>query len=373
MKMRANGMVCGASLAALLVGCGPAQIEVDPSKVVDVHVAPASGQLLFCPGDAFLVEVVAKLDDGTSCSSHDPARGCMGKSSALLDASKVHLEGSNGGPGNEPLVWLPDGDPFKTAGTGLALKAWITGPNGGKSMEGEAALKPVYDCKLDVMYGGGIATTTPGAAGPNLTIAVTPLSTPYYADAALVRVELNGQRVYLISPSADRPVKITTRGQDGTPGPAGPAGVDGAPGNDVPTPEVACAKGGSGSPGTDGGPGGNGGDGGPGGVITVLLDDKAADKLRGRLLLGSNGGGPGAAGPGGAGGRGGAGGKGGSATPDCPDNTGPAGKPGANGQPGQAGKPGAQGPAPTFQNQPRESLFGTELAAIQAIEATKAH
>ncbi|MFO0613654.1 MAG: hypothetical protein U0414_13745 [Polyangiaceae bacterium] len=371
--MRATPLLLGLSLSAPLAACGPAQIEVDPSKVVDVHVAPASQQLLFCPGDAFLVEVVAKLDDGTSCSTHDPARGCMGKSNALLDVGRVHLEGTNGVPGNEPLIWVPDGDPLKTAGTGLALKAWITGEHGGKSMEGDASLKPVYDCKMDVMYGGGIATGNPGAPGPNLTIAITPISTPYYADAALVRVEFPGQRVYLISPSADRPVKITTRGQDGMPGPQGPSGVDGKPGADTATPAAACSKGGEGTPGTDGGAGGPGGDGGPGGTITVLLDDKAADKLRGRVLLTSNGGAAGPGGKGGWGGKGGPGGKGSQPGPDCMDNTGPAGKSGANGADGAAGKAGAPGPAPTYENKPREALFGTELAAIQAIEATKAH
>lgn len=383
------------ALGVACVGCGPAQIEVDPSKVVDVHVAPASGQMLFCPGDAFLVEVVAKLDDGTSCSSHDPARGCMGKSSALLDSSIVHLEGSNGGPGGEPLVWVSDGDPFKTAGDGLTLKSWITGPNGRKSIEGEASLKPVYDCKMEVAYGGGVAGSNPGNAGPALTVSITPLSTPFYPDAALVRVELQGQRVYLISPSSDRPVKISTRGQDGMPGAAGAAGVDGKPGADAPgvppaTPPpvdpatgqpgppppntaAVCAKGGEGTPGTDGGAGGPGGDGGAGGMITVLLDDKAADKLKGRVILANL---PGNAGPGGAGGwggKGGAGGRGGPTSPDCLDTSGPAGKNGANGANGTPGKPGAAGPAPNYESKAREALFGTELAAIQAIEATKAH
>lgn len=367
-KMALGGI---ALLAASAAGCGPAQIEVDPSKVVNVNVAPASGQLLYCPGDAFLVEVVAKLDDGTSCSTHDPARGCMGKSSALLDPAKVHLEGSSGAPGAEPMVWMPDGDPLKTAGTGLSLKAWITGASG-KSMDGESTLKPVYDCKLDVAYGGGIATGNPGAAGPNLTIAITPISTPFYADAALVRVELPGQRLYLLSPSADRPVKIVTKGQDGMPGPQGAAGVEGKPGPDTTTPAVACAMGGEGAPGTDGGVGGPGGDGGAGGTITVLLDDKAADKLRGRVILASLGGNPGAGGQGGWGGKGGPGGKGGQTSPDCLDTTGPQGKTGANGAAGPIGKPGAAGPAATFENKAREALFGTELPTIQAIEATKA-
>lgn len=370
----ARRLAFGGALQLVVFGaaCGPAQIEVDPSKVVDVHVAPASGQLLYCPGDAFLVEVVAKLDDGTSCSTHDPARGCLGKSNALLDPGKVHLEGSSGAPGAEPMVWLPDGDPLKTAGTGLSLKAWITGASG-KSLEGDASLKPVYDCKLDVAYGGGIASGNPGAAGPNLTIAITPISTPFYADAALVRVELPGQRLYLLSPSSDRPVKIVTKGQDGMPGSAGTPGVDGKPGADTTTPEAVCVKGGEGAPGTDGGVGGPGGDGGPGGMITVLLDEKAADKLRGRVILASLGGGAGPGGQGGWGGKGGLGGKGGVTTVDCMDTTGPQGKAGANGASGPVGKPGAAGPAATFENKAREALFGTELPTIQAIEATKAH
>ena len=63
-------------VSATLLACGPSLVELDPRNVVNIHIAPATKQPTFCPGKAFKVEIIAKLKDGTSCSSTDRARGC---------------------------------------------------------------------------------------------------------------------------------------------------------------------------------------------------------------------------------------------------------------------------------------------------------
>lgn len=359
--------------APLLQACGPAEVELNPLSVVDLQVRPASGQRLFCPGDRFQVEVVAKLKDGTTCSSTDRTRGCMGQKDAVIKPQDVRITGSAGFRGEpaEQFVWIPPPNPLDTADTGLALKGWLEKTLGGqtmKSMVGEAELRPVYQCQMAGSYSGG----GPGAHGPDVEIAVTTLSTPYYPGAALVRVDAMGGRAYFISPSMDQAVQIVSRGQIGAPGAPGLPGENGENGKDAVTDAAACTRGGDGTNGTDGGPGGHGGDGGNGGRIRIVLDEAAADKLRGRVLTQSLGGAPGPAGPGGQGGLGGDGGRGGPVTADCKETKGKDGKPGRTGQAGVPGRPGLPGPAPEVTTVPRASLFAAEMAVITRIEAAKA-
>lgn len=358
---------------AALAACGPAEVELNPLSVVDLQVRPASGQRLFCPGDRFQVEVVAKLKDGTTCSSTDPTRGCMGQKDAVIKAADVRITGSHGGRTGPPeqFIWVPPSNPLDTADTGLTLKGWLEKTIAGqhyKSMEGEAQLKPVYQCQTGAFYTGADY----GAPGPDVDVAITTLSTPYYPAAALIRVDAVGTRSYFISPSADQAIQIVTRGQMGAPGLPGQPGEDGEEGKSVSADAPACTMGGHGQDGTDGGPGSQGGDGGPGGRIRIVLDDAAADKLRGRLLTQSPGGAPGPAGPGGPGGKGGRGGRGGPTKSECSDTKGADGRSGRDGQPGLAGRPGQPGPPPEVTTMPRASLFGAEMEIITRIEAAKA-
>jgi hypothetical protein len=355
-------------------------VQLDPRSVVNVTVGPTSGQPLFCPGDAFQVELVARLKDGTSCSSTDPSRGCMGQSSAVIDPADIRIEGNGGalqGP-REKFVWMPESDPLKTADTGLTLRGWLEKVVDGrlqKSMVGERELKPVYQCHMEGVFQGPpppAAGGQDGQPGPELRIAVTTLSTPYYPAAALIRVETGTTRVYYISPSADQPVRLVSKGSNGTPGANGANGAGGTNGEDAPANAAACTKGGDATDGGPGGPGANGGSGGPGGLIRISFDANAADKLRGRILAASVGGDPGHGGMGGVGGIGGWGGSGGPTGPDCAETQGKSGKNGDQGTAGAPGRPGPNGPDPVIEAAPRESLFGTELAAISRIEAAKA-
>ena len=363
---------------ALSVACGPTQIELDPRTVVDVQVRPASGQRLFCPGDNFQVELVAKLLDGSSCSSTDRSRGCLGEKDAVIKAQDVRIQVPGAGRVGdaEQFIWSPPADPLVTADTGLLLRGWIEKAIAGqthKSMVGETELKPVYECQLSRSFAPTYIGSpgSNGGQGPDVTIAITTLSTPWYPSAALVRVEAMGSKHYFISPTVEQAVKITTFGQPGAPGAPGHPGKDGQDGDDAPDSAPACTKGGIGQDGGDGGPGGDGGDGGQGGLIRVMLDDRAADKLRGRVLPQSLGGIAGGPGPGGLGGNGGQGGKGAKTTTACSDNDGKDGRRGSDGRPGRPGRPGQNGPAPVETLASRDSLFAAEMPAIKRIEAAK--
>jgi hypothetical protein len=378
MQLTRYSQVVGISfgLAALhgLTGCGPSALQIDARDVVNVDVRPASQQNLFCPGDPFKVELVAKMKDGTKCSSHDGTRGCLGKEDVIIDPDLVRIEASSGKPGRG-FVWVPDEDPLLTANAGLLLRGWVESKGDGqvhKSMVDEKLLTPVYDCMQDNVFTipqmGGRGEH--GAAGPDLRVAVTSLSTPFYPNAALIRVEDGASRAYFISPSADKAIRVLSRGQNGAPGSPGVKGSDGTRG--ASNTNQPCAKGGAGGDGADGGQGGSGGDGGPGGRITIVLDDAVAEKVRGRISGVSTGGEGGPGGPGGQGGDGGEGGQGGATGPDCTDNKGPDGRDGREGQPGQAGRRGQDGQSPVFSTASRATLFAAELPVIKKIEATPA-
>ncbi len=375
MKSLAKSVVGTTLVLLTMAACGPSSAELDPKSVVDLKVRPASGQLLFCPGDPFLVEVVAKMNDGSTCSSNDATRTCLGQTNTLIDRDQIDLGLTSGSfdPSKE-LVVIPEADPFKTAQDGMELRASIlgVGPSAGtRSVVGTASLKPVYDCRLQASFGGGVATGPVAAAGPELTLAATSLSTPFYPDAMLVRLEGPGGSSYWISPSSDRVLEFIAAGQSGQAGAPGAAGAAGPAGTDN-SAVGACIPGGDGGPGTDGAAGSNGGDGGVGGTFRVRLDESVADKLLARLKLLNPGGAAGSAGAGGAAGPGGPGGAGGPANELCPNTAGKPGKPGNKGADGLAGKPGAAGPAPLIERLPRASLFASELKLIESIESAKA-
>jgi hypothetical protein len=370
--------------AGTLAGCGPKQLKVDPRAVVDVQVRPASGQPLYCPGDAFEVELVAKMKDGSTCSSIDPTRRCGGVE-GVISRDLVRIQSSSGDwrnpgwTGDSPYVLVPPDDALATAEQGLRLRAWLEGPTPEgarvKSMEGTNELRPVYTCaaQRERLFSGPSPKLhgENGAPGPSLTVAVTTLSTPYYPNAALVVIKGGGETRYLISPSADQPVTIVSRGAPGFQGKPGSPGKPGENGRDS---GLECVKGLDGTNGGPGGPGGPGGNGGPGGAITLLLDSAAADRLRSRVVLKSEGGAAGAPGPGGPGGVGGTGGRG-LVGVACTESGAPKARDGASGQrgpDGPSGQAGPPGPAPVVDGtQAREALFRVELPTIQRIEAAK--
>lgn len=371
-KMQLFAILAIAAAQPILTGCGPNQAQIDPRNVSDLKIRPSSGQMLFCPGAPFSVEFVAKLKDGSTCSNLNAETGCMNQKNTVIDPAVLRLSGSNGRVQGQG--WVTDADPLKTADAGVRLRGWLEQVVGGqnhKSVESEIDLKPVYECRDQANYsqGNGRDDGTNGAAGPGITIAITTLSTPFYPDAALIRVESGTMREYFISPSADKPIRITAAGQPGARGRTGTSGADGKPGQAA---SGDCQVGSDGTDGTAGGPGGKGGDGGAGGTIKVILDESNPDKLKGRLLIANPGGAGGEGGYGGPGGSGGAGGAAGTkpanAAPDCNPQAGKSGRNGPNGANGARGNPGPAGPAPVFENGKRQAVWANELQAIQRIE-----
>lgn len=372
-KIQLLAILAIAAAQPILAGCGPTQAQIDPRNVSDLKIRNASGQNLFCPGAPFNVEFVAKLKDGTTCSNLNADSGCMHEKNTVIDPTVLRLSGSNGQVQGQG--WVTDADPLKTADTGVRLRGWleqvISGQNQ-KSMEAELDLKPVYECKSQANFspGNGRDDGSNGSAGPMITIAITTLATPFYPDAALIRVESGTMREYFISPSADKPIRITATGQPGARGKQGAPGSDGRPGDAG----AECKVGTDGTDGTAGGPGGKGGDGGAGASIKVLLDDANPDKLKGRILIANPGGAPGEGGFGGVGGKGGVGGAAGpkpaNAPADCNPQAGKSGQNGANGANGPRGNAGATGPAPSFENAKRFVVWANESQAIQRIEGS---
>lgn len=372
--LRTGWLAAVALLGAGASACGPTVVNFDPSNAAKIVVRPATGRSEFCPGRRFKVELLAELKNGSTCSSVDRARGCLGQEDAVLNNKMVRIEG---GPGRfvgdrEDFVWEPPADLFATADTGIRLKGWLQGAVAGRLQEsvvGETLLTPVYACRSIGEYGGGSAGAgAHGGPGPNLDVSIAPFKTPFYPDAALVRVDSPyGTDHFISAGPADR-IRVVSWGVSGGAGQHGVAGKAGEAGRSG---SGQCANGENGRDGTDGGPGGPGGDGGPGGQIRVHVDKSHAADLQDRLVLESLGG---AGGPGGAGGEGGPGGSGGSAGPSgqgCSGQQGQKGRDGRRGSDGQAGRPGPSGPPPTFTMATRATLFAAEMPTIQRIEAAK--
>jgi len=374
-NFRSFAIVAIAATYPILMGCGPTQAQIDPRNVADLKIKTAAGPTLFCPGAPFGVEFVAKLKDGSTCSNFNANTGCMNQKDTVIDPTVLRLSGSNGQVHRQG--WVTDRDPLKTADTGLRLRGWLEQVFNGqtvKSMVSEVDLKPVYQCMEQddlTQSRTNREDGSNGAAGPLITIAITTLSTPYYADAALIRIESGTMRKYFISASSDKPIRITAGGQPGALGARGAPGADGKPGAAAPG---ECKNGGNGTDGTVGGPGGKGGDGGPGATIKVILDDTNPDKLKNRLLISTPGGAGGDGGLGGPGGQGGVGGAAGAKPANAPATCAPkAGNPGRNGPDGARGprgNPGPTGPAPVFETAKRQTIFADELPAIQRVEGS---
>ena len=130
----------------------------------------------------------------------------------------------------------------------MALKAWIETTLDNqrlKTMEADANLKPTYQCMTEtVFHAGSAGEGQNGRDGIALKVAVTTFSTPFYPDAALIRVEGDGIRRYLISESADQVIRIVSKGENGGRGISGTPGRRGADGQAA---SSTCGTGGNGS------------------------------------------------------------------------------------------------------------------------------
>ena len=373
---RTSRLLFALALGAPLTAACTKHITVDPRNVVEMTVRPYKGEGSFCPGSTFQIELVATMNDGTYCSNLDKRSGCLGNSKAIIDPKDVRVTATNATSlESPPYAWLPDPNPLETAATGLQLGGWVETKIEDKPMKtkfARAALKPVYSCMAStiIMPDAPLSAGANGVAGPDIDVYVTTLSTPYYPDAILARVEAPslGTVKYVISPSSERSLVIASKGQSGGRGFTGVHGHDGSPG--VSSSSV-CGTGGPGGAGGNGGPGGHGGNGGPGGYVRVYLDAANAPALKSRVLVSSLGGDAGDGGSGGSGGSGGMGGSGGPSADGCTGTRGPNGPSGMSGPSGRPGYPGSDGPPPKFFVQPRATMFASERTKIHDIEAAR--
>jgi hypothetical protein len=360
-----------------LLACSPSQVHLDPRNVTAVSLKLPTPEPTFCPGQPLRLELRAQLKDGSTCSSNDPQAVCMGQKGALIDPSDVRIQGSSGvlSQSGADFLWNPPPDPLATAVVGMTLRAWLEATAEGAPQKSPAAqldLRPVYHCMRENVFSHPrpAAPGQDGSPGPDLKVSVTTLTTPFYPEALLVRVEHGGRRAYIISTDRSQPISIISKGQTGAPGFPGTPGSNGMDGQDGSSRSSSiCEPGRPGGSGTDGRAGGTGGRGGPGGTIQLFIDEAVMEKARGWLGVASIGGDPGARGVGGAAGQGGRGGRH-SDIQGCSAADGVNGSAGMRGPDGDPGQRGLNGPPPVVTAASRQSIFADDLPLIQQIEAT---
>ena len=312
-----------------------------------------------CPGESFRVDYEAVLEDGTVvpfATRYDrdaPPRLHVQFLQRTSPQTHSHGDGS----------WTADPDPWVSVLTGFELEATLRQR---PALAAGVRIAPEYGC-LDRRFSfpgdpgrspGGRnpegRNGEPGRDGPDLTVRLGVVRSPFVERLLVAAVEVEGEpvRYYLADAAGIAPrdwLVIETRG-----GPGG-RGADGAPGQPG-TPGTAGCPGGTGGAGGNGQNGGAGGPGGRGGRITIITasDDRF---LAGIVDARNPGGEEGEGGKGGSGGLGGAGGP--PQRPDCA--AGAAGPNGRPGEPGQAGRRGVRGPDPQVITVPLRDVFGPRI------------
>ncbi len=334
----------GVSLALFLAGvtqltgaCSsgpPPDFAPDPSLVariseVRIHTSGAP----VCPGNTIWASYDAVLDDGavipfsTQYDDDDPPPLHM------VFLRRTSQEARPRGDGG----WDTDPDPLKSAIDGFRLDvSMIARP----SLTVEEMVAPEYSCmRTAISFKGPRGRAgAPGGPGPDVTVRIGALATPFYDSLIVAGVEVGAAPpFYVFGHPRDVPpldwLVVESRGGPGGRGVPGDAGVKGANGADG----CPAGQGGAGGAGGNGGPGGAGG---PGGRISIIAPAEQP-LLAGLVDAYSQAGEGGPGGAGGEGGQGGDGGKGGAGARRCDDGEpGAAGPVGAEGQEGPPGNPG---------------------------------
>src|SRR6185503_19546070 len=164
--------------------------------------------------------------------------------------------------------WAAAPDPTLSAMNGFRLTAFM---RDNPSVQGFATVEPEYSCMPHAFSFEGEPGQPggTGANGPDVTVRLRYLRSPFYQRLLVASVEVGlAPPIYVFSeadriPPADW-IIIETRGGRGGRGAAGTAGQNGANG-------APGCPGGAGGAGGPGGPGGNGGSGGRGGRVTVIV------------------------------------------------------------------------------------------------------
>ena len=323
----------------------PADFTPDPGLVDQIREIRMATSTRACPGETFGATYTAVLNDGalvtfeTRYDSKHPPR---------LHVSFLQRTSDQAIP-LESGAWAADPDALTSAVTGFQVTASLKAK---PSLTTTTVLTPDYTCMPHAFGFGGAG---PGAGGPQVTVRLGILRSPFYDRLLVAGVEVEDALPFFVFADANAVPPSDwlvieargsrgARGTDGQPGTRGTAGAAGCPG-------------GTGGPGGNGGNGGSGGYGGRGGQITIIAP--AEEPFLAGLVDAQTPGGE--AGPGGAGGRGGAGGGGGEST--NPSNSsctaGASGRAGQTGLRGLDGRDGQPGTRPQILTVPGRGVWGT--------------
>jgi len=340
------------ALGLVAAGCThgpPPDFAPDPGLVAQIREIRMATSTRACPGETFGATYTAVLNDGALVSfesrydrKHPPRLHVT-----FLERTSDQATPLEGG------AWAADPDALTSAVTGFRLTASL---KANPSITTTTALTPDYAC---LPHTFGFRGAGAGAAGPQVTVRVGILRSPFYQRLLVVGVEVEDAPPFFVFADANAVspsdwLIIEARGARGARGTDGETGTRGAPG-------AAGCPGGTGGPGGNGGNGGPGGYGGRGGQITTIAP--AEEPFLAGLVDARTPGGE--AGPGGAGGKGGAGGVGGEST--NPSNAactkggaGPAGRVGVRGTDGRDGQSGGR---PQILTVPGRDVWGTRAPA----------
>jgi len=338
--MRTRLILLVVAETVLLQGCAhapPADFAPDPSLVGQIRairIIPGSGG--GCPGATIPAKYEAVLDDGS--------RVPFARSYEKTHPPRLHVvfldRKSPDAVSRENGDWVTEPDPLATASTGFRLSATLRSK---PSVTSTVVVPPNYACMPHTFafWGapGGLGGTR-GFAGPDVTIRLAMLRSPFYDKLYVAGIQVGtAPPRYVLGDASSVPpahwLTVDSQGGEGGAGLAGTDGMDGAPG-------APGCPGQAGFPGWSGSDGRAGGDGGSGGRITIVVPEDRP--LLANLVDGRSWGGTG--GSGGSGGKGGRGGMGGQGLFDAnnqPCAGGTDGVSGHDGATGLSGGPGAPG------------------------------
>ena len=346
--MKRWSAIVGALVAAACSHGPPPDFAPDPGLVAQIREIRMATNAQACPGETFGATYTAVLNDGALVSfetrydrKHPPRLHV-----SFLERTSDEATPLEGG------AWAADPDALTSAVTGFRLTASLKAK---PSITTSAALTPDYGC---LPHTFGFRGAGAGAGGPQVTVRVGILRSPFYDRLLVVGVEVEDAPPFYVFADANTVppsdwVIIEARGARGARGADGETGTRGAPG-------AAGCPGGTGGPGGYGGNGGPGGYGGRGGQITIVAPSE--EPFLASLVDARTPGGE--AGPGGAGGKAGAGGVGGESTNPsnntaCPNGV--AGRAGRAGLHGADGQDGQQGGRPQILTVPGRDVWGTRV------------
>lgn len=348
----------------VVVGCShqpPANFAPDPGFIQGMRqIRITTSPPRACPGGVITASYEAQLESGLWWSF---ARRYDKNKPPKLHVIFLRRTSPEATP-QEDGDWTTYPDPLLSAMNGFRLTAFMPEY---PSVQGFASVEPEYSCMLHAFSFEGEpgAEGGAGANGPDVTVRLRYLKSPFYEKLLVAAVEVGVAPPFFVFgdanfiPPADWLI-VESRGGRGGQGTAGVRGRSGANG----TAGCPASAGGAGGP---GGPGGPGGAGGRGGRITVVVP---ADEplLAGLVETRSVGGRGGAGGTGGAGGAGGKGGPAQGAGAQCRAGAeGVQGQKGAAGADGPTGVPGPRGQILTVL---RSEVFGAQVpGALQELIA----